>query len=201
MDGFVYQCRKMKNKGAEWSTIPWTSSVNNFQKLWQVERFQQGAQKTYTDIQTVLETLMNGPNEWLLHQAASLYKCKSSRFQWTHHTFLRISNDLQLTALLCVVFHKHFNFITFLVYYLSAPWSQNFQCNYHLFLWSVKNINRHLNHKHKFTKITVMRSFLTDHTDTLLLLTSTMYVCTWEFFVVFSEKTASKMSVPCTLLI
>ena len=49
-----------------------------------------------------------------------------------------------------------------------------------------------------------MRSFLTDHTDTLLLLTSThvaMYVCTWEFFVVFSEETASKMSVPCTLLI
>ena len=34
--------------------------------------------KTYMDIQSMLETLMNGPNEWLFLEAVSLHKCESS---------------------------------------------------------------------------------------------------------------------------
>ena len=53
MDDFVYQCKNLSTKVR--NEVPFPEPVAAIlQKLWQVERAQQRAQKTSVDIQTVL---------------------------------------------------------------------------------------------------------------------------------------------------
>ena len=72
---------------------------------------------------------MNEPEEWLLLQAISLHEHESCASQLSRHIFPGISDDQELTVLLCCAFNKHFNcafnkhfnFITILVYYFLVP--------------------------------------------------------------------------------
>ena len=148
-----------EKEGVEWSTISWTGTWQpNVQKLWKMKRAQRREQKTYAGIQTMWYALLNWPNEWLLLQAVSLQECASSVSQWVT-IILTVSRifrwlTVEIAVVLCISWMLQFSYSPSLlaIYPLLVPEITDATILYSRKV--LKRFNRHLNYKHKFTKVT-----------------------------------------------
>ena len=100
----VYQCKKRKMKA--WNEVPFltyscngATALNNSKAVWfhwgygkQKNSNEECKRLTRTFKPCMLQTLMNGTDEWLLLQAVSLHKSESS-VHHSHHIFPGISDD------------------------------------------------------------------------------------------------------------
>ena len=145
MDGFVYQCKKQRQRcKMKYYSLNQSTAVTIW-KLWQVERAQWRAQKTCVWWMT---------DDWLLLQTVSLHECKSTTSQWSHHMFREflMIKSWQCGCVVCFM-NSSILLKSWFTIILSTPCSINCHATILYSCTVFKTCKSHLNHKRKFPKV------------------------------------------------